>query len=58
MNVSVDQDGRISVNTPLSSAGDYVIFEPLMDLVVGLTACSAEQSNGGTFKPIGYEILD
>lgn len=58
MNVRVDQDGKISVNTPDSSAGDYVVFEPLMDLIVGLTACSAEQSNGGTFKPIGYEILD
>ncbi len=28
-----------------------------MDLIVGLTACSAELSNNGTFKPIDYEIL-
>lgn len=26
------------------------------DLVVGFTACSAEQSNNHTFKPIEYEI--
>ena len=28
-----------------------------MDLVIGLTACSAYASNGGTFKPIDYRIL-
>jgi len=27
-----------------------------MDLIVGLTACSAYASNGGTFKPIHYMI--
>ena len=29
-----------------------------MDLVVGLTACSAGQSNNFRYKPIHYEILD
>ena len=28
-----------------------------MDLIVGLTACSAEMSNNYSFKPIDYEIL-
>jgi uncharacterized protein YcgI (DUF1989 family) len=28
-----------------------------MDLIVGLTACSAEMSNNYQFKPIDYEIL-
>ena len=27
-------------------------------LIVALTACSAEDSNNGSFKPIHYEILD
>lgn len=27
-----------------------------MDLHVGLTACSAEKSNGGECKPIDYRI--
>ncbi len=57
MNVQFASDGKLSVEKPTSKAGDYVIFEALMDLVVGLTACSAEDSNGGTFKPIGYKIL-
>lgn len=57
MNVQFDQQGRISVEPPLSRAGDHVIFRAEMDLVVGLTACSAEDSNNGSFKPIHYEIL-
>lgn len=58
MNVQFDENGKLSVDPPLSKAGDYVLFEAKMDLVVGLTACSAEDSNGGSFKPIHYEILD
>jgi len=27
-----------------------------MDLIIGLTACSAYDSNGGSFKPIDYEL--
>jgi uncharacterized protein YcgI (DUF1989 family) len=33
-----------------------VLFEAQMDLLVCLTACSAEDSNGGSFKPIHYII--
>jgi uncharacterized protein YcgI (DUF1989 family) len=29
-----------------------------MDLIIALTACSALQSNGGSFKPIQYKISD
>jgi uncharacterized protein YcgI (DUF1989 family) len=27
-----------------------------MDLIVGLTACSAEMSNNYAFKPIGWKV--
>ncbi|GGW92257.1 DUF1989 domain-containing protein [Salegentibacter mishustinae] len=57
MNVQFDEKGKISVDPPLSKAGDYVLFEAKMDLIVALTACSAEDSNNGSFKPIHYEIL-
>lgn len=56
MNVQFDLQGKISVLPPTSKAGDYVQFEALTDLLVGLTACSAEDSNGGSFKPIRYSI--
>ncbi|MCM4159489.1 urea carboxylase-associated protein [Antarcticibacterium sp. W02-3] len=57
MNVQFKEDGKLSVDPPLSKAGDYVLLEAQMDLIVGLTACSAEDSNNGSFKPIHYEIL-
>lgn len=57
MNVQFDEQGKLSVDPPLSKAGDYVLFEAQMDLIVGLTACSAEDSNNGSFKPIHFEIL-
>ena len=59
MHVAIDgQSGKISVLPPKSKAGDYVIIQAKMDLIVGLTACSAEMSNNYAFKPIGYELLD
>ncbi len=59
MNVSVDGDtGKIGVLPPKSKAGDHVIIEAKMDLIVGMTACSAEMSNNYSFKPIGYEVID
>lgn len=57
MNVQFEKNGKLKVEPPLSKAGDYVLFQAEMDLVVGLTACSAEDSNGGSFKPIHYEVL-
>jgi uncharacterized protein YcgI (DUF1989 family) len=57
MHVSVDgETGRIEVLPPKSRAGDFVVIEAKMDLLVGLTACSAEMSNNYSFKPIGYLI--
>jgi len=55
MNVAVASDGRVSVEPPTSRAGDFVVLRAEMDLIVGLTACSAYASNGGSFKPIHYE---
>jgi uncharacterized protein len=57
MNVQFAPDGKLSVDPPTSKAGDYMILEAKMDLIVGLTACSAEQSNNYSFKPIQYEII-
>jgi hypothetical protein len=56
MNVPVDASGRLSVLPPVSKAGDRIVFRAAMDLVIGLTACSAPASNGGSFKPIHYRV--
>ena len=56
MNVQFDNEGKLKVCPPMSKANDYVEFKALMDVIVGLTACSAEDSNNGSFKDIHYEI--
>ncbi len=57
MNVSITPSGKIDIAAPLSRAGDHVGLRAEMDLVVGVTACSAEKSNNGTLKPIDIEIV-
>ena len=57
MNVAVDAAGAVIVLPPTSRPGDYIELRAEMDLVCGLTACSAEQSNNGTFKPIDYSVV-
>lgn len=57
MNVPVDGlSGAIKVLPPLSKAGDKITMLAEMDCLIGLTACSAYASNGGSFKPIDYLI--
>jgi uncharacterized protein YcgI (DUF1989 family) len=56
MNVAISATGELRVEAPRSRADDYVILRAEKDLLVGLTACSAEKSNNGTLKPIDFEI--
>ncbi|MBC8136770.1 MAG: urea carboxylase-associated family protein [Fibrella sp.] len=59
MNVTVDgATGKLAVLPPTSKAGDYIELQAERDLVIGLTACSAEMSNNYAFKPIDYAILE
>lgn len=58
MNVQVAVDGTLKILPPPSKAGDALTLRAEMDLIVGLTACSAEMSNNYSFKPIGYEISE
>ena len=59
MHVQVDgETGKISVLPPRSRAGDHLLMEAKMDLIVGMTACSAEMSNNYAFKSIGYQIIE
>lgn len=58
MNVEVSPSGELKILAPRSRAGDHVLLEAQMDLIVGVTACSAELSNNGRFKPIDIELYD
>jgi uncharacterized protein len=57
MNVDVNsKTGEIEVLPPLSKPGDSTSFRAEMDLIIGLTACSAGQSNNFRYKPIHYRV--
>jgi uncharacterized protein YcgI (DUF1989 family) len=57
MHAGLEPTGEIKVLPPVSKAGDAIELRAEMDLIVGLTACSAELSNNWSFKPIGFEVL-
>lgn len=57
MNVEVDPQGNLKICRPRTQPGDSIIFEAKMDLWVGLTACSHEETNGGVCKPIEYSVM-
>jgi uncharacterized protein YcgI (DUF1989 family) len=58
MNVPVDgATGEFKVLPPRSKAGDSISFRAEMDLIIGLTACSAGLSNNFSYKPIHFEIF-
>jgi uncharacterized protein YcgI (DUF1989 family) len=56
MNVWWESDGTLHIDPPTSKAGDTLVLRAEMPVFVGLTACSAEKSNGGICKPIDYEV--
>jgi len=58
MNVGISPDGTLTIQPPRSRTMDKIVLRAEMDLIVGLTACSAEMTNNYCFKPIGYEISE
>lgn len=59
MHVTVDSEtGKIAVLPPRSRAGERIVFEAKMDLVIAMTACSAGQSNNFNYKPVDFVISD
>jgi len=56
MNVDVLASGELRIQPPRSRAGDSIVLRAEMPLIVGVTACSAELSNNGRFKPIDLLI--
>lgn len=56
MNVEVLPSGKLRILPPRSRAGDHLVLRAEMDLIVGVTACSAPLSNNGRLKPIDVEV--
>lgn len=52
MNVPLDgKTSTFTVEPPISQSGYHIDLFAEMDVVIGITACSAGLSNGGSFKP-------
>jgi uncharacterized protein YcgI (DUF1989 family) len=56
MHVEVGPDARLAVRPPRARAGDVLAVRAEERLIVGLTACSAAQSNNGRFSAVRYRI--
>lgn len=58
MYTRIHPDGRISIEEPRSKPGDRVVLKALMDMRLGVAACSVSESttNGGTCSPIQVVI--
>lgn len=54
MHTKINTDGRISVEKPISKAGDKIILKALMDITLGVAACSVSESkcNSGKCSPV------
>lgn len=54
MHTKINMDGSISVEAPLSKAGDRIVLRALMNLTLGVAACSVSESecNSGTCSPV------
>jgi uncharacterized protein YcgI (DUF1989 family) len=56
MDVWTDLDGQLHIDPPPTVPGDRFSLRAEVDLVVGITACSAEKSNNGRCTPIDYRV--
>ena len=54
MYTKINTDGGISVEAPLSKAGNRIVLEALMDITLGVAACSVSESkcNSGKCSPV------
>ena len=56
MNVPVQPDGKLTVEVPLSRAGDYVALRAEMDLILGVAACPADLSACNNWNPTAIAL--
>lgn len=56
MHVEINREGQITIQPPQSRAGDYLELRAEMDLIVGISACSAGLCNNYSWTPIEVEI--
>lgn len=54
MHTKINTNGSISVEEPVSKAGDKIVLKALMDITLGIAACSVSESkcNRGMCSPV------
>ena len=54
MHTKINTNGSISVEEPVSKAGDKIVLKALMDITLGVAACGVSESkcNRGTCSPV------
>lgn len=54
MHTTIDARGKITIHPPRSQAGDKIVLQALMDVRVGIAACSVSEGecNAGRYSPI------
>ena len=55
---TVQPDGRLVVAPARSRPGDAIQLRAEIDLAIALSACPSLLCNGGSTRPLAYEILD
>ena len=57
MNAAISEDGMISIFPPRSRAGDFIDLRAEMDLIVAVSACSAEKCNNYRCTPVDVVVF-
>ena len=50
MNTIVGADGKITIQPPVSKPGDKIVLEALMDVHIGIAACSVSECDTNSGK--------
>ncbi len=57
MNTHMEPDGKIKVNEPLTGPGDSVELHAEKNLIIGIAACSVEESPCNGFRCTDLEVI-
>lgn len=57
MRTKINTDGSLSVETPISKAGDQIVIKALLDITLGVAACSVSESKCNNGKCSSVKIM-
>ena len=57
MYTKINSDGSFSVEAPLSKEGDKIVLKALMDITLGVAACSVSESKCNSGKCSSFKVI-